>query len=202
MATLPLIQDQDCPLPLSLREKTKAAPGIPPELRIGALARVTGKSARALRLYEEMGLLQPGTRTAGGFRIYDKAAVDRVFWIADLQDLGFSLQEIRILIEGVAGEDLPRDAMGRLRNLFDDKLAQIRDQMARLSRLERELRSSLGYLQVCGGCDEDISQNASAAPCTTCDEHGEIKAPALVRNAAELAGLAENSNAESRKPKT
>ena len=39
-------------------------------LRIGDLAEKTGKTKRALRLYEEMGLLVPSDRTSGGFRLY------------------------------------------------------------------------------------------------------------------------------------
>ena len=41
-----------------------------PDLKIGDLARATGKTQRALRLYEEMGLLVPSERTVGGFRVY------------------------------------------------------------------------------------------------------------------------------------
>ena len=49
----------------------------PALLKVGDLARKTGKSVRALRLYEELGLLQPRTRSDGGFRLYgaDEIAV-------------------------------------------------------------------------------------------------------------------------------
>ena len=40
----------------------------PADLKIGDLAKATGKTQRALRLYEEMGLLAPSERTLGGFR--------------------------------------------------------------------------------------------------------------------------------------
>ncbi len=49
---------------------------MPPEttseatLRIGELARRTGKTNRTLHFYEELGLLAPMSRTKGGFRIY------------------------------------------------------------------------------------------------------------------------------------
>ena len=42
----------------------------PKLLRIGDLAEKTGKTKRALRLYEEMGLLVPSERSSGGFRLY------------------------------------------------------------------------------------------------------------------------------------
>ena len=49
----------------------------PQYLRVGDLARRTGKSVRAIHLYEELGLLEPATRSSGGFRLYHDAAVDR-----------------------------------------------------------------------------------------------------------------------------
>jgi MerR family copper efflux transcriptional regulator len=64
-------------------------------MKIGELARKTGKTPRALHLYEEMGLLQPPERTEGGFRLYGPDEVARVYWIAKLQDMGFSLPQIQ-----------------------------------------------------------------------------------------------------------
>ena len=68
------------------------------ELRIGELAKKTGKTTRALRLYEELGLLVPSARTEGGFRLYHEANAERVFWIGKLQDLGFTLPQIQNLL--------------------------------------------------------------------------------------------------------
>ena len=44
-------------------------------LRVGDLARQTGKTVRAIHLYDEMGLLKPNTRSNGGFRLYEASAV-------------------------------------------------------------------------------------------------------------------------------
>ena len=70
-------------------------------LRIGELAKLSGKSVRALHLYEEMGLLRPAHRSTGGFRLYALASVERVEWIAKLQDAGFSLNALKDLLRGV-----------------------------------------------------------------------------------------------------
>src|SRR5262245_60929171 len=64
-------------------------------LRVGDLAKQTGKTVRALHLYEELGLLVPAHRSKGGFRLYHADSVVRVRWIGKLQDMGFSLTEIR-----------------------------------------------------------------------------------------------------------
>src|SRR3954469_10232050 len=72
-------------------------------LRVGELAKRTGKTVRALHLYEELGLLSPIHRSKGGFRLYAPSAVERVDWISKLQDAGFSLHQLRDL-RGIVGE--------------------------------------------------------------------------------------------------
>ena len=62
-------------------------------MKIGQLARKTGKTVRALHLYEEMGLLSP-ERSEGGFRLYGSDELARVYWISKLQDMGFKLGQI------------------------------------------------------------------------------------------------------------
>ena len=47
-------------------------------LKIGELARRTGKTVRAVHLYEELGLLAPAVRSKGGFRLYHGRAVTRI----------------------------------------------------------------------------------------------------------------------------
>ena len=68
-------------------------------LKIGELARETGKTVRALHLYEELGLLKPAQRTDGGFRLYAPDARSRVEWISKLQDMGFSLNEMQTFLQ-------------------------------------------------------------------------------------------------------
>ncbi len=71
--------------------------GSPPaELRIGDTAARFGVSARTLRYYEELGLLVPSGRTAGGERRYlpdDVALLERILQLKDV--LGMNLEEIR-----------------------------------------------------------------------------------------------------------
>ena len=108
-------------------------------LRVGDIARKTGKTVRAIRLYEEIGLLQPTTRSSGGFRLYDSGAVDRVRWIDLLHGLGFSLQEMRELVQAWWGTGVGPQAMEHLRLLFERKLDETRDAVRRYQGLEREL---------------------------------------------------------------
>lgn len=66
-------------------------------VEIGDLARQTGTTASALRYYEELGLMRPDERRAGR-RKYSAAAAERVALIRLYQDVGFSLGEIRDLL--------------------------------------------------------------------------------------------------------
>src|SRR5580693_9045299 len=72
-------------------------------LKVGELAKRTGKTVRAVHLYEELGLLEPAVRSKGGFRLYSSKALKRVDWIQKLQDLGFSLTEIKAVLRDWEG---------------------------------------------------------------------------------------------------
>src|SRR5262245_7759396 len=124
----------------------------PKLLRIGELAKRTGKSVRALHLYEEMSLLQPALRSPGGFRLYDPSSVARVEWISRLQDAGLSLGQLQELLRDVQFESVAPEAMGRLRAVFEEKLRETREARARLERLEVELVAALDYLDGCKSC--------------------------------------------------
>ncbi len=80
-------------------------------LRIGELARRSGVSAKALRLYEARGLLRPCSHSAAGYRLYGPPALAALMQIVALRRSGFSLAEIAQLLErrpGVASELLQR----------------------------------------------------------------------------------------------
>lgn len=74
-------------------------PPVKPELlRIGRIAARTGMSAKALRLYEQRGLLKPSAHSASGYRLYGPEALQRLMQIALLKRAGFSLAEIGLLL--------------------------------------------------------------------------------------------------------
>lgn len=67
--------------------------------RIGELARETGLTVRTLHHYDQLGLLSPLERTAGGHRWYTSDDVRRLHRIVALRSLGFSLEEIGTLLD-------------------------------------------------------------------------------------------------------
>jgi DNA-binding transcriptional MerR regulator len=68
-------------------------------LQIGAVAQLADLSLRTVRHYEEAGLVRPATRTTGGFRLYDQDTVARLLLIKQMKPLGFTPDEMRLLIE-------------------------------------------------------------------------------------------------------
>ena len=168
MAILAIFGEQASP-----REKD----GILPTLRIGDLAKATGKTTRALRLYEELGLLLPDERSSGGFRQYTQTAIDRVHWISKLQALGFTLQDIKILLLTASEEEVPRDAMNHVQNIFQEKLVEVSDQLKRLETLKNELSSTLEYLDGCNTC---TAEDAGTSNCISCTEHEQDESPSLL----------------------
>lgn len=68
-------------------------------MKVGALAKKTGLTVRALHYYEEVGLLTPAERSEKGYRLYGIKEVKRLQQILSLQQLGFPLEEIRQLLE-------------------------------------------------------------------------------------------------------
>jgi len=67
-------------------------------LRIGELAKRSGVSAKALRLYEQRGLIRPSTHSAAGYRLYGPEVLQRLIRVLVLKRSGFSLAEISRLL--------------------------------------------------------------------------------------------------------
>ena len=145
-------------------------------IRVGDLARRTGKTVRAIHLYEEMGLLEPATRSSGGFRLYDEGAVERVRWIDLLHAMRLSLPEMHDLLRVWWNAELGPDAMSELRALFQRKLEETRQAIALHQRLERELLDGLGYLETCRVC----ATRESVEGCVNCRQDHGMAEPALV----------------------
>ena len=67
-------------------------------MQIGQLATLTGCSVQAIRYYEKQGLIKPGQRTEGNFRVYDAAAQHQLMFIRRCRSLDISLAEIGQLL--------------------------------------------------------------------------------------------------------
>src|SRR6516225_10422477 len=128
-------------------------------LKVGELAKRTGKTVRAIHLYEELGLLAPAVRSKGGFRLYSGKAVKRIEWIQKLQDLGFSLTEIKAFLRDWEESDTAPKAMARVREIFSDKLRETKQTVTRLERLIGDLNETLAYMDSCRSCEPTHAQS-------------------------------------------
>lgn len=146
-------------------------------LKVGDLAKRTGKTVRAIHLYEELGLLAPAVRSKGGFRLYHGRAVTRIEWIGKLQAMGFSLTEIKAFLRDWQGSETAPQAISRLREIFSDKLRETHETIGRLTQLVTDLQETLSYMDSCRSCEPAHVQHE----CGTCGIHGhDGKAPLLV----------------------
>ncbi|MGA5542429.1 MerR family transcriptional regulator [Mycobacterium sp. NPDC051198] len=68
-------------------------------LQIGEVAARTELSIKTIRHYDEVGLVVPSARSAGGFRLYTADDVDRLLAIRRMKPLGFTLDEMRELLD-------------------------------------------------------------------------------------------------------
>jgi MerR family transcriptional regulator, copper efflux regulator len=139
-------------------------------LRVGDLAKMTGKTVRAIHHYEELGLIEPAGRSKGHYRLFDPETPVRIRWIGKLQSLGLSLGEIRALVRSRQASPSALQAAGQLRRMYEEKLVEVRSRLSELTALEHELQASLSYLDACGtSCAPELGPT----DCAQCDRHAE-----------------------------
>jgi DNA-binding transcriptional MerR regulator len=112
--------------------------------KVGELARQPGLSVRTLHYYDEIGLLSPSQRTDSGHRLYSAGDVVRLQQIKSLQQLGFTLREIRECL------DRPECALQRVIQLH---LSRLRERI----ELERRLCDRLEEVAARLGSGEEVS---------------------------------------------
>jgi len=113
-------------------------------MQIGEVAVRTELSLRTIRHYEEAGLVTPSARSQGGFRLYAEKDVNRFMVIRRMKPLGFTLDEMRELLEVTDRLDAdppvePAERaklLQRLRNFEDIVQQRIVDLRTQLQRAE------------------------------------------------------------------
>jgi DNA-binding transcriptional MerR regulator len=103
-------------------------------IRIGELARRTGTTPKAIRLYESLGLLGRVQRS-GAYRIYSQKNYRQVQMIRRAQALGFSLSELGLVLHPGQGEP----DWGVLLEQLDIKREATRREIERLKQLEAQV---------------------------------------------------------------
>lgn len=123
-------------------------------MQIGEVAARTELSLRTIRHYEEVGLVIPSARSAGGFRLYTERDVARLMVIRRMKPLGFTLEQMGDLLEATDRLDDPDrlepdeldQLMGRVRGyerIALDRIADLRTQLERAEDFAATLHARL-----------------------------------------------------------
>ncbi|MEV2215394.1 MerR family transcriptional regulator [Streptomyces sp. NPDC050997] len=123
-------------------------------MQIGEVASRTELSLRTIRHYEETGLVIPSARSQGGFRLYTEADVARLMVIRRMKPLGFTLDQMRDLLDAtdrLDATDLAEGAerqelISRVREYEQaavEKIDELRVQLARAEDFAATLRTRL-----------------------------------------------------------
>jgi MerR family transcriptional regulator, mercuric resistance operon regulatory protein len=104
----------------------------------GSLATETGVNSETIRYYEKIGLMPEPMRSSGGHRVYDEAQIKRLSFIRRSRELGFTLQEIRELLELVDGGSY---TCAEVRDRTISHLADVSDKIRDLQKMQRSLET-------------------------------------------------------------
>ena len=147
----------------------------PTRLAIGALSQRTGSRVETIRYYEHVGLLPRPPRSPGGYRQYGRDHLERLAFIRRARALGFSLDEVRRLLQLA---DERRRPCAEARAVAAVHLADVRAKIADLRRMERVMRETAARCETgtgseCALIEALSSESGSARPIAA----GTVRAP-------------------------
>ena len=121
-------------------------------MNISKVAALSGLSAKMIRYYESIGLLPIAQRNASGYRVYTNTDVQRLQFIYQARQLGFSLEHIQTLVQLWQNEDR-RSA--DVKNLVQQHVNALTEKINQLQQMKQQLEI---WMQSCAG-----NQNADCA---------------------------------------
>ena len=110
-------------------------------LTIGKLANEAGVNVETIRYYERAGLIDQPTKPSSGFRLYDKAILDRILFIKKAQTLGFRLDEVKNLLVLSVGH------CAEIQSLAETKLEDVQSKIRDLQQLRSVLANLVKQCQ-------------------------------------------------------
>lgn len=123
-------------------------------IQIGDLAKRAGVTVDTVRFYERRRLLPSAPRTRGGFRLFAPEVVERIRFIKQAQELGFSLEEITGLLATGGAEECRR-----VRDLLKTKIYDLDVKMKAMKGFRRTLTRHLS------ACERELSTHGRDACC-------------------------------------
>ena len=155
------------------RRRAGAGSGL---LSTGQMARRSKVTARAVRFYEEAGLITPSRRAPGGRRVFSESELHKLQLISDLRTAGLPLESIRVLLETKlehrSGPVAARAVLGQL----DAHTDSLRARLDSLQRLLQDLEETRRMLRQCAACE---GRRGYPAVCRSCAVVRSLDPPSL-----------------------
>ncbi|OGT09862.1 MAG: hypothetical protein A2X77_04645 [Gammaproteobacteria bacterium GWE2_42_36] len=115
------------------------------QLTIGKLSTLTDASTVTIRFYEKRGLIKPSGRSPAKYRLYSPAIVDQIVFIKNAQDVGFTLREIKSLI------DLLNSKKATSRDIRENTLSKVKEIQEKIVTLKNMQKILERWASACDG---------------------------------------------------
>jgi len=106
---------------------------------IGQLAKHSELTIETIRFYERKDLLKPDARSVAGYRLYNKLSIEKLVSIKRAKSLGFTLNEIRELLDLTDQTDDKNTTCESINNLAQEKLIDIEQKISQLNIICQKL---------------------------------------------------------------
>lgn len=106
------------------------------KMTIGQLAQKSDTDPQTVRYYERQGLIAKPIRTTSNYRLYDLDTIDRLTFIKRAKEIGFSLRDIKKLLEMADGEVI---TCSEVKEFAETRLTKIHSQLSGLKAMEKTL---------------------------------------------------------------
>ena len=131
-------------------------------LKIGEISKITGTPVSTLRYYEEIGLVKPACKSGAKYRYYRKGDIQLIIFIKKAQNIGFTLDEIKLILSERGSGKSP---CPKVRDLAQRKIIELREKIKDLKLIERDLKR---YILNC--CYEEDSNPHESNVCKMIDK--------------------------------
>ena len=130
-------------------------------LKIGEVSRLSGLTVKTIRFYCDEGLIQPSSRSEGGYRLFDDAVFAELNLIRTLRAMEIPLPDVRQILEARrSGVCTCSDLKARIRS----KAGEIGERIVALQGLQAELSGMLDSWEACGGRAPEAAPAVLVAP--------------------------------------
>lgn len=124
-------------------------------VKIGEIAASAEVSVDTVRYYEKLKLLPKAARTNSGYRVFSVETAERIRFIKQAQEMGFTLSEIKQLFVSGGGENQCKS----VRDLIQTKLTELEEKM-------QQMKSFKGFLnRHLVACENELTAHGKAAEC-------------------------------------